>query len=78
MKWIELSKAKNIEFNKVLFLKSDGEKPDSLKWYYAGKLVEIKQTDKGLVHTFEIATFDGESESPVYLTTEITHIAIPK
>lgn len=68
MKWLEVQKAKHIEFNKTLFLKDAKE-------FYIGKLVEKKQTKEGLIHTFEVAVF--EKSEPVYIDT-ITHFIVPK
>lgn len=77
MKWSEISKAKNIEFNKPLFLKDENPLTKK-KDFYIGKLLEKKQTKEGLIHTFEVAMFDGDPESPLFLTTEITHFIVPK
>lgn len=71
MKWIELSKAKNLEFNAPVFTKSkDGV-------FGMGRLVEKRHTALGLVYTFEAATFAYDQSEPSYVT-DITHIAIPK
>lgn len=71
MKWTEISKAKNIEFNAPVFTKSkDGV-------FGIGRLIEKKHTAEGLVYTFEAATFSYDNSEPSYVT-DITHIAIPK
>lgn len=70
MKWIEISKAKGIQFNKPVFLKDETSGN-----YYLGKMIKEEKTAAGLIKTFECAAFDpitaGEKR------TDFTHVAIP-
>lgn len=72
MKWIELNKARQLKFNEPVIVK-DAE------GVTMGKLIEKKHTEKGIVHTFEVALFSDKfpvNGDPVY-SMNVTHIAIP-
>lgn len=71
MKWIEVNKARNLDFNTPVFIKVDGETPE----YGQGRLVKKEVTKDGVINTFEMATF--ENEVKLLTLTNVTHVAIP-
>lgn len=66
MKWIELNKARKLQFNEPVFVKRPNE-------FAHGKLIKKEQSKDGLKFTFQIAAFDGGA----FEADDITHIAIP-
>lgn len=73
MKFIPVNKTRNLLFNDPVITKNDkGE-------IGLGKLMEKKQTAKGIEHTFQMATFDqkNDDDDSVFVTN-ITHVCIIK
>lgn len=71
MKFIEVSKARKLEFNQpVIVVRSQGET-------CMGRLTKKEQTTEGTVFSFEIARFYEDAGDAPLIITNVTHVAIP-
>jgi hypothetical protein len=88
MKFIEVDKARKLDFNTPVFVRIDNDPTPAV-----GRMLKVEHTAQGVVRTFEVAGFsedwsakgrtiiqlDKEPQSVLvpFTTDKVTHVCIP-